>query len=87
MAFAGGSVQYAAAGTYTLPLAVDAAGNNPAFTLYSHLQTNGAGTIAFDSVPAVITVPATPVVLAIPPAARLLTITGTPSVVLGNMAG
>jgi hypothetical protein len=86
MAFAGGSIQYSAAGTYVLPAFKDASGNSDGLTLYSHLQTNGAGTVAFDTnVSNVITVPAVSVVLAIPPAARQIIITGTPSVILGQM--
>jgi hypothetical protein len=86
MAFAGSNVSISAAGTYPLPAALDAGGNNPGFTLYSHLQTSGAGTIAFDNAPSIVaTVPASPVVLAIPVAARSIIVTGTPSIIFGQM--
>ena len=86
MAFAGSSTSYTAAGSYMLPLRVDVSGNTDATTLYSHLQSSGGGTIAFDNAPSLVTtIPAVATTLAIPPAARNITLTGAANVILGTM--
>jgi hypothetical protein len=86
MAFVGSSVGYTVAGTFPLPVFPDVGGNCNPITPYSHLQCSGTGTIAFDNNPsAVMSMPASPVVLAIPPAARKIITTGTPNIILGTM--
>ena len=74
MAFVG-SVTYAA-GTYPLPVAADASGNNRGFTLFSHINVTTAGTLAFDYPVRTVTVAAVPTVFAIPTAATTFTLGG-----------
>ncbi|HEY4386459.1 MAG TPA: hypothetical protein VGN34_18540, partial [Ktedonobacteraceae bacterium] len=73
-------------GTVALPVALDVGGNGTGFTMFSHLLSTAAATIAFDNNPGqVVTVPAASVVLAIPPAARAIITTGTPNIIYGRM--
>jgi len=82
MAFVG-SVSLAT-GLQPLPVMTDA-GNGRTTTMYSHMQFIAPGTVIFDSRPAVTVAGVAGTVIAIPVAARTMTLGGSATATLGKM--
>lgn len=85
MAFVAGSSLVLGAGVATpLPTALDLGGNNPGFTLYSHMRVPGGTTYTFDNGVVQVVPATTDSVIAIPPGARSITATAASVAQLGQ---
>jgi hypothetical protein len=86
MAFvAGRSVVLGAGVAVLLPVGTDLGGNNPNFTLYSHMRVPGGTTYTFDVGGAQVIPASLDTVLAIPVTATTVTATAASTAQLGQM--
>lgn len=86
MAFVAGTNLVLGAGVVVpLPLAIDAGGNNQAFTLYSHMRVPGGTTYTFDNGVTQAVAVGTDSVFPIPPGARSIVAIAASSAELGQM--
>lgn len=85
MSFVTGPTAVLGAGTVVfLPKASDVGGNNPSFTLYSHMRVPGGTTYTFDNGVAAVVVATTDTIIAIPPGANSVVATGASTVQFGR---